>query len=118
MKMNNERIFRIPFATVYDLLVQKALRKNRTQEEVDLVISWLTGYSIPEIREKCLQQVDYRTFWENAPIINPNASKITGVICGYRVEEITDPLMQKVRWLDKLIDELAKGRPLEKIMRK
>lgn len=118
IKMNNERIFRIPFATVYDLLVQKALRKNRTQEEVDQVISWLTGYSIPEIREKCLQQVDYRTFWENAPIINPNASKITGVICGYRVEEITDPLMQKVRWLDKLIDELAKGRPLEKIMRK
>jgi hypothetical protein len=118
MKMNNNRIFRIPFATIYDLLVQKALRKNRTQEEVNQIITWLTGYSEAEIQEQHAQQVDYRTFWENAPIINPNAAKIMGVICGYRVEEITDPLMQKVRWLDKLVDELAKGRPLEKILRK
>lgn len=115
--MNNQRAYKIPFATVYPLLVQKALRKGRTEEEVRIIISWLTGYDDEGIDRQIANMVDYQTFFSEAPMINPNASKITGVICGYRVEEIEDELMQKIRWLDKLVDELAKGKALEKILR-
>jgi len=115
--MSNERIYRMPFSKIYPLLVQKAERKGLTKSEVDTVICWLTGYDEAGLREQIDKNVDYETFFNQAPGINPNASKIKGVICGYRVEEIEDPLMQKIRWLDKLVDELAKGRPMEKILR-
>ncbi|MFA5561448.1 MAG: DUF2200 domain-containing protein [Eubacteriales bacterium] len=116
--MTNERVFKMPFSRVYPLLVQKAERKGRTKSEVDTVICWLTGYDEAGLQAQIAQHVDYETFFAEAPQIHPNAAKITGMICGYRVEEITDPLMQKIRWLDKLVDELAKGRPLEKILRR
>ena len=115
--MNNERVYRMEFAKVYPLLVQKAERKGRTKAEVDAVICWLTGYDEVGLQEQLAKQVDYETFFNEAPQINPTAHKITGVICGHRVENIEDPLMQKVRWLDKLVDELAKGKPLAKILR-
>ena len=115
--MKNERVYKMVFATVYPLLVQKAEKKGRTKEEVDTVICWLTGYDEEGLRTQLDNGVSYETFFAEAPLMNPNASKITGVICGYRVEEIEDPLMQKVRWLDKLVDELAKGKALEKILR-
>lgn len=115
--MKNERVFKMAFSNVYPLLVQKAERKGRTKEEVDEVICWLTGYDDAGLNEKISSNVDYETFFANAPQLNPNAVKITGVICGHRVEQIEDPLMQKIRWLDKLVDELAKGRSLEKILR-
>ena len=115
--MKNERVYKMVFATVYPLLVQKAEKKGRTKEEVDTVICWLTGYDEEGLRAQLDNGVSYETFFAEAPLMNPNASKITGVICGYRVEEIEDPLMQKVRWLDKLVDELAKGKALEKILR-
>ncbi|MDR0417094.1 MAG: DUF2200 domain-containing protein [Propionibacteriaceae bacterium] len=115
--MNNERVYKMAFSSVYPLLVQKAERKGRTKAEVDAVIQWLTGYDEPGLQAQIDRAADYQTFFAEAPQINPGAAKITGVICGHRVEEITDPLMQKVRWLDKLVDELAKGRPLEKVMR-
>jgi hypothetical protein len=105
------------FSNVYSLLVQKAERKGRTKSEVDTVICWLTGYNHANLQEQIMKSIDYETFFSQAPQINPNAVKITGVICGYRVEEIEDPLMQKIRMLDKLIDELAKGKPMEKILR-
>lgn len=115
---NNERVYRMSFASVYPHYIQKAEKKGRTKAEVDEIIFWLTGYN-----EKTLQQVienktDFENFFAQAPALNPNVSKITGVICGYRVEDIEDPLMQKVRYLDKLIDELAKGKAMEKILRK
>jgi hypothetical protein len=115
---NNERVYRMAFATVYPLYVAKVEKKGRTKEELHSIIHWLTGYD-----EKALQQViarksDFETFFAQAPRLNPNVSKITGVICGYRVEDIEDPVMQKVRYLDKLVDELAKGRAMEKILRK
>jgi hypothetical protein len=97
--------------------VQKAERKNRTKEEVDSIICWLTGYSQAELRRQIERGCDFETFFAEAPSINPNTSLITGVVCGVRVEEVEDPLMRKIRYLDKLIDELAKGRPLEKILR-
>jgi len=115
--MTNERVYKMPFSSVYPMLVQKAERKGRTKEEVDAVICWLTGYDDAGLRLQIEKQVDHETFYAEAPAINPNASKITGVVCGIRVEEITDPLMQKIRWLDKLVDELAKGKPMEKILR-
>ena len=115
--MNNTRIFRMPFANVYPLYVQKASKKGRTQAEVDTVICWLTGYDEATLRQQIAQNVDFETFFGQAPLINPNASKITGVICGYRVEEIEDKLMQQIRYLDKLVDELAKGKAMEKILR-
>ena len=115
--MINERVYRMAFSSVYPLLVQKAERKGRTQSEVDTVICWLTGYDDAGLQAQIVKSVDYETFFREAPQINPNAVKITGVICGYRVEEIEDPLMQKIRWLDKLVDELAKGKPMEKILR-
>lgn len=107
----------MPFSKVYPLLVQKAERKGRSKSEVDEVIYWLTGYDYSGLQEQIVKNVDYETFFNEAPQINPNAPKITGVICGYQVEEIQDTLMQKIRWLDKLVDELAKGKPMEKILR-
>ncbi len=116
--MNNERVYRMAFSSVYPLLVQKAERKGRTQQEVNSVICWLTGYDEGGLQAQIEKAVDYETFFADAPQINPNAGKITGTVCGVRVEEIDDPLMQKVRWLDKLVDELAKGRPMDKILRR
>ena len=107
----------MPFASVYPLYIQKAEKKLRTKEEVDTIICWLTGYNRQELTQQIEKNIDFKTFFGEAPHINQNASKITGMICGYRVEEIKDELMQKIRYLDKLIDELAKGRPMEKILR-
>jgi hypothetical protein len=115
--MINDRVYKMAFSRVYPLLVQKAERKNRSKTEVDAVICWLTGYDDAGLQAQLIKNVDYQTFFQEAPRINPNATKITGMICGYRVEEIEDPLMQKIRWLDKLVDELAKGKSLEKILR-
>lgn len=116
-KSPRHRIFATPFAKVYPLYVQKAERKKRTKDEVDRVICWLTGYSQKGLQQQIEQQSDFETFFARAPAINPRSSLITGVVCGVRVEEIDDPLMQKIRYLDKLIDELAKGKALEKILR-
>jgi len=107
----------MPFARVYPLYIQKVERKNRTKAEVDTIIRWLTGYDQKALQKQIKSEVDFKTFFEEAPQLNPNVSKITGVICGYRVEEIKDKLMQKIRYLDKLIDELAKGKAMEKILR-
>lgn len=115
--MPEERIFSMKFAKVYPLYVQKAQRKNRSREEVDRVICWLTGYSQAQLAEQIEQGSDFKTFFARAPAIHPNSSLIKGVVCGIRVEEVADPLMQKIRYLDKLIDELAKGKALEKILR-
>lgn len=115
--MTNERVFQMAFSSVYPLLVKKAERKGRSKSEVDAVICWLTGYDESGLQVQIDKDIDYETFFLEAPKINPNAVKITGVICGHRVEEIKDPLMQKIRWLDKLVDELAKGKSLEKIFR-
>ena len=116
-KNSNERVYRMIFADVYPLYVQKAQRKNRTQAEVDQVICWLTGYSQAGLQQQIAQGSTFETFFAQAPVLNPNRSLIKGVVCGVRVEEIEDPLMQNIRYLDKLIDELAKGRALEKILR-
>ncbi len=116
--MDNTRVYKMPFATVYPLYINKAERKGRTKAEVDEIIFWLTGYNKQSLQKHIDKKTDYETFFAQAPQLNPNVSKITGVICGYRVEEIEDRLMQKVRYLDKLIDELAKGRTMEKILRK
>ena len=105
------------FASVYPLYVQKAERKNRTKEEVDQVIFWLTGYDQAGLQQQIEQGNDLETFFAHAPAINPNSSFIKGVVCGVRVEVIEDPLMQQIRFLDKLIDELAKGKAMEKILR-
>lgn len=115
--MTNDRVFKMDFSKVYPLLVQKAERKGRTKHEVDAAIYWLTGYDEQGLQTQIDKGVDYETFFAEAPQINTNAQKITGVVCGVRVEEIEDPLMQKIRWLDKLVDELAKGKPLEKVLR-
>jgi hypothetical protein len=106
------------FASVYPLYIQKAERKGRTKAEVDAIIHWLTGYDDRTLRQQIDRKSDFETFFAQAPRINPNVSKITGVICGYRVEAIDDKLMQQIRYLDKLVDELAKGKGLEKILRK
>lgn len=117
MDSRNERVYRMTFSSVYPLLVQKAERKGRTKVEVDTVIMWLTGYDQQGLEVQLKNEVSYETFFAEAPQMNPNADKITGTVCGVRVEEISDPVMQKIRWLDKLVDELAKGKPLEKILR-
>jgi hypothetical protein len=117
MTMPKHDIFAITFAKVYPLYVQKAERKNRTKEEVDQIICWLTGYSQAGLRQQIKKENDLRTFFAQAPAIHPDSSLIKGVVCGIRVEEIEDPLMQKIRYLDKLIDELAKGKAMEKILR-
>ena len=106
------------FAGVYPHYVTKAEKKNRTKAEVDEIICWLTGHTLESLQNQIDTKVDFETFFEKAPQLNENVSKITGVICGYRIEEIEDPLMKKVRYLDKLIDELAKGKTMEKILRK
>jgi hypothetical protein len=116
--MNNQRVFKMTFASVYPLYVQKAEKKGRTRQEVDDVICWLTGYSPKELAAQITQKKDFETFFREAPALNPNASTISGVVCGVRIEEIEDPLMRKIRYLDKLVDELAKGRPMEKVLRK
>lgn len=115
--MSGHRIFTTAFSKVYPLYVQKAERKNRTREEVDQIIRWLTGYSQAGLEKQIRQHSDFETFFAQAPAIHANASLIKGVVCGVRVEEVKDPLMQKIRYLDKLIDELAKGRAMEKILR-
>lgn len=106
------------FASIYPLYIQKAEKKGRTKAEVDTIIFWLTGYNEQTLKKQIDNKTDLETFFAEAPRINPNVSKITGVICGYRVEEIEDKLMQKIRYMDKLIDELAKGKAMEKILRK
>lgn len=115
--MANHKIFTMAFARVYPLYVQKAERKNRTKEEVDQVICWLTGYDPPGLQQQIDQQNDFATFFAEAPALHPNSSLIKGVVCGVRVEEIEDPLMQQIRYLDKLIDELARGKSMDKILR-
>jgi hypothetical protein len=112
------RIFTMPFASVYPHYVKKVERKGRTRQELDEIICWLTGYSAGALADQIEQQNDFETFFDEAPALHPNVGKITGVICGIRIEEIEDPLMRKIRYLDKLVDELAKGRPMEKILRK
>ena len=116
--MNKARIFTTPFASVYPLYIQKAEKKGRTKADVDAIILWLTGYSKQTLQQQIDKKSDFETFFAQAPQLNPNVSKITGIICGYRVEEIEDKLMQKIRYLDKLVDELAKGKAMEKILRK
>lgn len=110
-------IFKTAFSKVYPLYVQKAVRKNRTKEEVDEIICWLTGYDQTGLERQIERGNDFETFFAQAPAIHPNTSLIKGVVCGVRVEEVEDPLMQRIRYLDKLIDELAKGRKMEKILR-
>lgn len=117
-EMDNTRIYRMKFASVYPLYIQKAERKGRTKEEVDEIIFWLTGYDKQTLQQQMDNNSDFETFFAQAPKMNPNVSKIKGVICGYRVEEIEDDVVQKVRYLDKLVDELAKGKAMEKILRK
>ena len=115
---DTHRVFRMAFASVYPHYVQKAERKGRTKKEVDEVICWLTGYSPLALASQIKQKTDFETFFSEAPALHPNASKITGVVCGVRIEEIEHPLMRQIRYLDKLVDELARGRPIEKILRK
>lgn len=116
--MENDKIFAMEFSKVYPLLVKKAERKNRTQKEINEIIYWLTGYNEQELNQLLKNNLDYKTFFENAPQINPNCHLIKGSICGYKVQDIKDPLMQKIRYLDKLVDELAKGKTIDKILRK
>lgn len=115
--MKNNRIIKTSFAKVYPLYVMKAEKKGRTNAEVDTIILWLTGYNKESFQKQLDEMVDFETFFAQAPMINPNVSKITGLICGYRVEEIEDALMRNIRYLDKLIDELAKGKSMDKILR-
>lgn len=115
--MPKHNIFTTAFAKVYPLYVKKAERKNRSKEEVDQIICWLTGYDQAGLQQQIEQQVDFENFFAQAPAMNPNTSLIKGVVCGVRIEDIEDPLMQKIRYLDKLIDELAKGKAMEKILR-
>ena len=115
--MPKHSIFTTTFATVYPLYVRKVERKNRTQQEVDQIICWLTGYDQAGLQQQIEQENDFETFFAQAPAMNPNSLLIKGVVCGIRVEEIEDPLMQKIRYLDKLIDELAKGKAMGKILR-
>ena len=116
--MEGNRVFKMAFAGVYPHYISKAEKKGRTKEEVDIIICWLTGYTQKALQKQIDKRSDFETFFAEAPKLNPNVSMITGVICGHRVEEIKDPLMQKIRYMDKLIDELAKGKAMEKILRK
>lgn len=115
--MPKHQIFTMAFSKVYPLYIQKAERKNRTKDEVDQIIRWLTGYKQAELETQIEQQKSFETFFAQAPAFHPHAALIKGVVCGVRVEEVEDPLMQKIRYLDKLIDELAKGKAMEKILR-
>ena len=116
--MDNARVFAYSFASIYKLYIQKVERKGRTQADLDTVIFWLTGYNKKTMQQQIDKNNDLETFFAQAPQMNPNVSKITGVICGYRVEEIEDKLMQNIRYMDKLVDEVAKGKTMEKILRK
>lgn len=116
-KNTKPKIFTMPFANVYPLYVQKAEKKGRTKAEVDTIIYWLTGYNEKSFKKQVDKKVSFEDFFANAPQLNKNASLIKGTICGYRVEDIEDELMRKIRYLDKLVDELAKGKPMQKILR-
>ena len=116
--MNNEKIYKMSFAKVYPFYVAKAEKKGRTKAEVDEIICWLTGYSQETLEELLNTQTDFETFFNNAPKINPERFKIKGVVCGVRVEDIKEPLMREIRYLDKMVDELAKGKKMDKILRK
>ena len=116
--MDNTRVYKMSFAGVYPHYVNKVEKKGHTKKELDTVIFWLTGYNQKSLQKHIDRKTDFETFFAQAPQINPKVSKITGVICGYRVEEIEDKLMQKIRYLDKLVDELARGKSMEKILRK
>ena len=116
--MAGHRIFSTAFAKVYPMYVQKAERKGRTQDEVDQVIRWLTGYDQAGLQAQIDRQADFETFFAQAPALNPDRARIKGVVCGVRVEDIDDPLMRELRYLDKLVDELAKGKAMEKILRR
>ena len=116
--MDYVRVFSYSFASIYRLYIQKVEKKGRTQADLDTVIFWLTGYNKKTMQQQIDKNNDLETFFAQAPQMNPNVSKITGVICGYRVEEIEDKLMQKIRYMDKLVDEVAKGKTMEKILRK
>ena len=115
--MQNDRLFALPFASVYPAYVAKAERKGRTRGEVDAVIAWLTGYDEAGLQAQLAQRTDLRGFFAQAPALNPLRSLVTGVVCGVRVENVEDPLMQKIRYLDKLVDELARGKAMEKVLR-
>ena len=115
--MSEHRIFTMAFSKVYPLYVKKAERKNRTREEVDQIICWLTGYSPAGLAKQLERHSDFKSFFAEAPALHPNSALIKGVVCGVRVEEVDDPLMQKIRYLDKLIDELTKGKAMEKTLR-
>jgi len=116
--MDNTRVYRMAFASVYPHYVAKAEKKGRTKTELHAVLHWLTGYDEKALQQVIVRKANLETFFAEAPRLNPNVSKITGVICGYRVEAIADPLMQKIRYMDKLVDELAKGKAMDKILRK
>jgi hypothetical protein len=116
--MDKARVYKLVFASVYPLYIKKVESKGRTKDELDTIIFWLTGYDKKTLQKQIDGKNDFETFFAQAPSLNPNVSKITGVICGYRVEEIEDKLIQKMRYLDKLVDELAKGKSMEKILRK
>lgn len=118
MKTDNTKIYKMAFASVYPHYIAKAEKKGRTKAEVDTTIFWLTGYDEQSLKHHIDQKTDFENFFNQAPQFNPNATKITGVICGYRVEEIEDKLLRQIRCLDKMIDELAKGKTMEKILRK
>ena len=115
--MPTPEISKLLFTSVYPLYVQKAERKNRTKEEVDTIICWLTGYSREQLARHAAVNIDFQTFFDQAPSIHPNSAQIKGVVCGIRVEDIQDPITQRIRYLDKLIDELAKGKSMDKILR-
>ena len=115
--MPGHKIFAMAFAKVYPLYVQKVERKGRTKDEVDQVICWLTGYDRAGLKKQIAKENDFETFFAQAPAMHPNCALIKGLVCGVRVEEVDDPLMQKIRWMDKLVDELAKGKAMEKILR-
>ena len=114
--MENNKVYQMPFAKIYPMLIAKVEKKGRTRDEIDQVTSWLTGYSKDQIADFLCNDITYGAFFSNAPAPNPSRKKITGTICGVRVEEIKEPLMQEIRYLDKLADELAKGKPVEKIL--
>ena len=116
--MNNEKIYNMQFSKIYTLLLNKVQKKGHTKEETYMIINWLCGYSVEDINNMLDSDITYREFFENAPLLNPNRKLITGSICKIKVEDIQDPLMQNIRYLDKLIDELAKGKQMEKILRK
>lgn len=118
MSNNNEKIYKLSFRLVYQMLVQKVEKKSRQKEEVDMAITWLTGYSFEDIKRILKEDINYKDFFENAPKINEKANLIKGSICGVKIENIDDDIVRYVRYLDKLVDEIAKGKPMEKVLRK